>query len=490
MFEVAEQKHSLNKEAYREAVETLRFDLLSRQLELAEKRDFSVIVVVSGVDGAGKGEAIHSLFEWMDPKHMKAHAFGEPTEEQRMHPRMWRYWHAVPPKGEIAVVFGSWYFDPMRARVLGERDAASFDRELGAINRFEAMLASEGVLILKLWFHLSLEQQKKRLAAIARKPSPGLHVLAEWSGVANHAAVNETSETVIRRTNAAHAPWIVVPSADGHYRDVMLGRTIADAIGERMAGKEPARPEAVSMTAPSIDGRTILDSLDLGKSLDKSSYERQLARYQHRLFKLAEKGAFDGRAVVTVFEGWDAAGKGGAIRRIVRALDPRMVRMFPISAPSEEELAHPYLWRFWRRLPRHGQLSVFDRSWYGRVLVERVEGFCDEADWQRAYTEINDFETQLADDNYLVLKFWLHISKDEQLKRFKAREQTPFKQYKITDDDWRNRRQWDAYAVAANDMIERTSTRAAPWTLIEAEDKRHARVKVLKTLCKRLESVL
>jgi AMP-polyphosphate phosphotransferase len=195
-------------------------------------------------------------------------------------------------------------------------------------------------------------------------------------------------------------------------------------------------------------------------------------------------------SVIMVVEGNDAAGKGGCIRRVTGALDARMYQVIPIAAPSEEERAQPYLWRFWRHLPRKGRVTIFDRSWYGRVLVERVEGYCSEADWMRAYSEINDFEAQMVRHHLLVIKFWLTITKDEQLQRFEAREKTGFKRFKITEEDWRNREKWEEYEMAVCDMVDRTSTKLAPWTLVEANNKYFARIKVLKTLCEQIEAKL
>jgi len=240
-----------------------------------------------------------------------------------------------------------------------------------------------------------------------------------------------------------------------------------------------------------IDQRTVLSELDLTHKLDKKDYERDLAKYQARLSELVRDPRFAGkRSLVLVFEGSDAAGKGGSIRRVGASLDARQYQIIPIAAPTDEERAQPYLWRFWRHIPRIGRVAVFDRSWYGRVLVERVEGFCSEADWLRAYAEINDFEHQLAEAGVVVVKFWLQISADEQLRRFKEREATDFKRFKITDEDWRNREKWDAYRQAVNDMVDRTSTPQAPWVLVPSEDKGWARIKVLKTLCQRLEAAL
>ena len=199
---------------------------------------------------------------------------------------------------------------------------------------------------------------------------------------------------------------------------------------------------------------------------------------------------FKNRSLMLAFEGSDAAGKGGAIRRIVQAIDARQVQIVPIAAPTQEELARPYMWRFWRQIPKKGRITIFDRTWYGRVLVERIEGFCSEADWLRAYSEINDFEHELRSDGVIILKFWLQVSKEEQLRRFKEREETAFKRYKITEEDWRNREKWDAYHEAVCDMVERTSTGLIPWTIVEANDKQFARVKVIETVCNRLEAAL
>jgi len=279
-----------------------------------------------------------------------------------------------------------------------------------------------------------------------------------------------------------------VPSNDHRYRDLAMGKTILNAIRRRL--DEPF----VSPTAPapalvaSMDRRTALDALDLAGTTDPKDYVKRLDALQGRLAELTESKGFADVALTVVFEGNDAAGTGGAIRRVGAALDPRKYRVRPIAAPSDEERARPYLWRFWRRIPRKGQVTIFDRSWYGRVLVERIEGFCTEAEWMRAYNEIIHFEEQLTRYDIILVKFWLAISNEEQLRRFKEREEVSFKQHKITDEDWRNREKWEDYRIAVGDMVDRTSTRNAPWTLVAAESKRHARLVVLETLCKRLEA--
>jgi len=224
--------------------------------------------------------------------------------------------------------------------------------------------------------------------------------------------------------------------------------------------------------------------------MDKAEYKTRLAELQGRLSKLTRDERFKNHSLVLAFEGNDAAGKGGTIRRITQALDARSYRVVPVAAPTEEERVKPWLWRFWRQVPGKGGITIFDRTWYGRVLVERVEGFAQERDWMRAYYEINDFEHQLSENGAVVLKFWLAISNEEQMARFKLREETGFKRFKITEEDWRNREKWNAYKLAVSDMVDRTSTSKVPWTLVEANNKYYARIKVLSTICAALEARL
>lgn len=291
--------------------------------------------------------------------------------------------------------------------------------------------------------------------------------------------VNSASRAV-RRTNSGRSPWHIVEAWDACYRHLTVAQVLLTAIEERLAA-EPCRPE-VPVALPVPDALNVISCLDLTATVTESAYQKELRERQISVGRLARELRDRQLSVVLVFEGSDAAGKGGSIRRLTQALDARFYQVVQVAAPTDEELARPYLWRFWRNLPRWGHLTIFDRSWYGRVLVERLEGLCGPGDWQRAYSEINAFEEQLVSSGALLLKFWLTTSKDEQLRRFQAREALGFKRYKITEDDWRNREKWDAYQAAASDMIERTSSELAPWTLVEAEDKYFARLKVLRTV--------
>jgi polyphosphate:AMP phosphotransferase len=427
----------------------------------------------------------------MDPRHISTIAFSAPTDEERERPYMWRFWRSLPPKGKVGIFAGSWYSQPIADRIVGKMRRTALDEQLESINHFEAMLVNEGALVLKFWFHLSKDGQKKRLKALESNPQTAWRVTKEsYQRLKTYDKLQEVAGHVLRVTNTAKAPWLIVEGTDDAYRSLTVGHMVRDAIQRRLQqGRQqvPVAPPVIQ----SIDQRTVLSSLDLTLRLPKKEYERELAKYQGRLSELARDPRFVGkRSLVLVFEGSDAAGKGGSIRRVAAALDARQYQIIPIAAPTEEELAQPYLWRFWRHVPRTGRVAVFDRSWYGRVLVERVEGFCSEADWLRAYAEINDFEHQLAEAGVVVVKFWLQISAEEQLRRFKEREDTDFKRFKITDEDWRNRERWDDYVSAACDMVDRCSTGSAPWTLVEANDKNYARAKVLRTICERLEKAL
>ncbi len=488
MFESAQLPQKMNKETFRKLKPQLRSELLSAQLEMIEKKTFSTLIVVDGLDGAGKGEAVARLYDWMDARHLVCNAYGEPLDDARLHPPLWRYWRGLPAKGETAIVFGSWYQNPVRKRIYGQIDDNEFEKDLTRIERFEEMLANEDVLILKFWFILPKKDQERRLKKIDKK-NAARHVLSDWAAFKNYDKAVEVGDRIILDTSKGHAPWFVIPSQDPEYRDAALAQTVAREMKRKLADGEPH-----SVAAPPVVGglkrNTAVDAVDLTAKLGKSDYERRLDKLQSRLSDMSDSKAFSDLGMILVFQGNDAAGKGGAIRRVIKPLDPRIYKVHPISAPTDEEKARPYLWRFWRRLPRRGQIAIFDRSWYERVLVERVEGYAGHADWLRAYSEINDFEAELTEFGYVVCKFWLAISEGEQLSRFKEREATDYKQHKITDDDWRNRLKWEQYEVAAGDMVDRTSTHYAPWTLVSSQDKRHARIEVLKTICDRLEKVL
>lgn len=490
MFESAELGHVLAKTRFDRELPRLRKALLDAQFDLLQNAPASVVILVHGMDGAGKGDTINILNAWMDARHIHTVGIGEPSDEERQRAFMWRFWRLLPPKGKTGLFSGSWYSGTLSLGMLRKTGTARLDRALDRILRFERMLAQENVLVLKFWLHLSKDQQHARFKELERRKSTRWRVSKrDWRHHARYDKFHRLAERVLRATDAPHAPWIVVDGNDARYRDFTVARTLLDALTARLnQNAGPVAPSALILD-PRRDTR-LLDQLDLSRRLSEKEYEKELERWQGKLARLSREAKFRDIAVAAVFEGADAAGKGGTIRRITAALDARMYRVVPTAAPTDEERAHPYLWRFWRHAPQLGQFVIFDRSWYGRVLVERIEGFATDAEWMRAYGEINDFEEELADGGAIVAKYWLQISHGEQLKRFDARQKTGYKKYKITPEDWRNRAKWDDYQRAACDMFDHTSTELAPWVLVEAENKYCARIKVLKDLCKRIEAKL
>ncbi len=491
MFESAEIGHKMKKSEFDLEEPKLRRLLLDAQYQLLEKRKFPVIILVNGVDGAGKGETVNLFNEWMDPRHIHTHAFGASTDAEQARPEMWRFWTTLPPKGRIGILFGSWYTDPILQRVMANEGRAEFEQRLSRIRDHERMLVAEGALILKLWFHLSKDAQKARLKALSAKKKTAWRVTKDdWRHFKRYDEFVGVCEKALRETSTGEAPWHIIEGSNHEYRSLTAGRLLQDALKRRLKAPAPVIVKAESLPQPGIDKRDVLNTADYTRKIDRASYDKTLEKLQGELNLLTRHKKMRERSIIMVFEGMDAAGKGSTIRRITRAIDARYYHVVPIAAPSDEERAQPYLWRFWRHVPPHGKAVIFDRSWYGRVLVERVEKFCSEDAWLRAYHEINEFEEQLAVGGAIVAKFWLAISSAEQLRRFKERAKTPHKQFKITDEDWRNRKKWPDYERAVADMIDRTSSDIAPWHVIASNDKPWARVETLKRLVETLESAL
>ncbi len=514
MFETAELGQKVSKKEFKERMPALREALLTAQRRLREKAEFPVIVLFAGVDGAGKSETVNVLNEWMDPRWLVTRAFGPPSQEEQERPEYWRFWRDLPSKGRIGLFLSAWYSNPLLRRVYRKSDVAEFVQDLEEVLDFEKTLADDGALILKFWMHLGEKDQKKRFKAFEKDPLQAWRVTKrDWKHWKMYGKFVSAAERIISRTSTSDAPWFLIEGLDPHYRSLQVGEILLRAMQIRLGGNAAdaaPKPDTIQAVAPSVAKAesmptagtsnkggsasaktvTILTNKDMSQKLSRKEYQRSLAKYQGQLNVLHRKARDLKLSTVLVFEGWDAGGKGGAIRRITAALDARDVQIIPIAAPTDEERAQHYLWRFWRHLSRAGRVTIFDRSWYGRVMVERVEGFATADQWRRAYTEINTFERQLVEHGILLLKFWLHISKDEQLRRFEERKNTPFKSWKITDEDWRNRERWDQYEIAVHDMVERTSTQLAPWIVVEGNDKRFARVKVIRSLCDKLSQAV
>jgi len=438
MFENAELGHAVDKATYEREAPPLREALLEAQRRLAAS-DLAVVVIVTGVGGAGKSEAVNLFLEWMDARGIRVHAMRGPTEEERARPPLWRSWQELPPRGRMAIAFGAWYAGPLLDHVFGRLPRPELDQALDRVVELERMLHREGVLVVKLWLHLSKDAQKARIEELEADPRQRWRVLKrDWKLFRRYDEYRSAGAHVLRRTDGGEAPWAVVDGTDRRYCHLTVARVLLAALRgglERAgAGAEPPAPppEPLHLVPPAVN---VINRLDMTLALDPAAYKVQLLRAQGRLGRLTRRLRERGRSLVLVFEGPDAAGKGGAIRRITAAMDARDYQVVSVAAPTDEERAHPYLWRFWRDVPPRGRVAIYDRSWYGRVLVERVEGFARPEEWRRAYEEINAFEEQLAEAGAILLKFWLAITPGEQLRRFEARRATPYKQYKLTPED-------------------------------------------------------
>lgn len=493
MFEAVELGRKVSKSDYVGRLPALREQLLQAQSDL-RGTDIPVIVLFAGVEGAGRGELVNRLAQWLDMRDVEVHAFDRVSDEERSRPEFWRYWRTLPARGRISIYLNSWYTDAILDRALDGSKRAYFERRLHRIAQFERMLAEDGALILKFWLHLTKKEQARRLKKLAGDERTRWRVTkARLRTHEAYEAVASAAETAIRLTDTRLAPWLLVEAMSARYRDLTVARTLAEGLRHRLdqpLGVVPSPLPPVESIPPLPGTTTVLDHIDLEASVDPLTYREALEREQERVAELTRLAYNEGISTVLVFEGWDAAGKGGAIRRVSAAIDARYTRTVSTSAPTPEEKAQHYLWRFWRDVPRPGHVAIYDRSWYGRVLVERVEGYAQDHEWMRAYAEINQFEEQLVDHGLLLVKWFLHISPEQQLVRFEERKSIPYKRHKITEEDWRNREKRPDYERAINEMVARTSTSHAPWILVSGEDKRHARLTVLKTLRQRLEARL
>ena len=488
------ERGKLSRKDYDTRVAQLRQELVQMQVQLKNSR-FKVLLIVAGVDGAGRGDAINTLNGWLDPRSVETFSFRAPSDEERERPLMWRFWRSLPTIGRLGIYPGSWYTETLREELAGKKALVDLDHELRRIRHFEKLLSDNGTLIVKVWLHLSKAEQRLRFREFASHPDTAWRATPELQrAIRIHDRLGRTAAHIIGETDRPGARWSHLAAADSRARNLGLAETLLTAFRTHLAQlarhPRPASTKPARVTALRADGRRRLREFPLDHALGEKAYEGKREKWLGRLHRVVRAATAARRSVVFVFEGWDAAGKGGAIRRLVSGIDARDYRVIPIAKPTDEEKLHHYLWRFWRHIPRDGVVTVFDRSWYGRVLVERIEGFCRPDEWKRAYNEINDFEEQLVDHGTIVVKFWLHVSPTEQLKRFQASANTPYKQHKINAEDWRNRAQWAAYETAVGDMLMLTDNAFAPWHLVAANNKRHARLEVLRHATKRIQAAL
>ncbi|MCU0609675.1 MAG: hypothetical protein MUF22_07930 [Chitinispirillaceae bacterium] len=494
MLEKLDLTLSIEKADYHAKMDKLerRLGELQRQ---AREHGVPIVIVFDGWGAAGKGTLLNRLILALDPRGITVSSIKPPTEEELLRPFLWRFWTKLPENGRIALFDRSWY-----SRVLVERidriiNRKTVERSFDEINAFERQLTDDRTVIVKFFLHISKKEQKKRFEKLEADPVTSWKVTqTDWIRHRQYGQYLEAIEEMIEKTSTPAAPWTVVEAQDQRYAAVKIFKTLVDTI--ESAIEQKLHPKLSRHTLKLLRDRksgkptNVLDKIDLSHTMTRDAYHEKLKECQKRVWEL-EHDAFRKRLPVAImFEGCDAAGKGGAIRRLAQSMDPRGYEVVPFAAPNDVEKRHHYLWRFWNRLPKAGHLTIFDRSWYGRVLVERVEGFAREDEWARAYDEIVETEKQWADSGMIIIKFWLHIDQKEQLRRFNARKNNPDKQWKITEEDWRNRKKWDKYKIAVDEMIAKTSTPFAKWTIVEGNSKEYARIKILKTVIKTMEDRL
>ena len=463
--------------------------LSQQQMKLKEKK-LPVLVLIEGWGAAGKGSAIGQIIKNIDPRFFKVFSMpSTPTEEERRRPFLYRFFEKIPEAGKFTFLDSGWMDQIMKERLDGTLDDKAYAQRVDSVKRFERGLTDNGYLVLKFFFHISKKEQKRRIDELledkdtAWRVSPGdLHQNRHYEECL------DTFDRYLDDTNTPSAPWYIIDSKSKKFAELQVMETLCMGIETALHNESLAVP--LLQNAFPLVKMPKLKDVPLDKTMGEEEYKKELKELQAKLGQLHNRLYRKRVPVIIGYEGWDAAGKGGNIKRLTGALDPRGFEVHPIASPEPHEKARHYLWRFWTRLPKDGHIAIFDRTWYGRVMVERLEGFCSENDWQRAYYEMNEFEQELANWGAVILKFWVQIDKDTQLARFTDRQNTPSKQWKITDEDWRNREKWDLYEQAVDEMLQKTSTTYAPWHILESVDKKYARIKALKIVIEALEKAL
>ncbi len=493
MLEKIDLSFTVDKKQYKKEISELEKRLNYLQQKIKELK-IPVLIVFEGWSAAGKGTYISKVLNPLDPRYFNVYTMGKLSEDAVMRPVLWRYFIKLPSKGRISIFDRSWHRialpESQKRWKLTQKEQSEFFYD---VNAFEEQLTSSGTLIIKLFLHISRDEQKKRFDELKKSPETRWRVNEEdLLQNKEYDAYLKYFENMIIQSNTGVSNWSVIEANNKNYATLKIYKVIINKIEEeinRIQGVQTVEQQErlAPVTPPEV---SILSSIDLSKTISKDDYNDKLAFYQSKMSQLGFKLYSKRRSVVMVYEGWDASGKGGNIKRMTQELDPRGYEVVPISAPTSDELNHHYLWRFWNKMPKDGHFGIFDRSWYGRVMVERIEGFCSQEEWQRAYKEINDMEKHLSNHGVIIFKFWLHIDKEEQLRRFKMREDNPLKQYKITEEDWRNREKWDEYEKAIDEMLFRTTTEHAPWLIVESNDKKYARIKTIKYVVETLEKLL
>ena len=510
MLEKVDLTKKMSKEEYKRKMDHLEVRLGQLQRQCKELK-IPVLIVFEGFGASGKGLQIGYLIQSMDPRGFQVFPIKNDTEEERMHPFMWRFWTKTPERGRIAIFDGSWYRRVLIDRFEKRTKEKDISRAFQSINSFEEQLSDDGNVIVKLFLDIDQKEQKKRFDKLAKNKETAWRVTqGDIERNARYGEYADMMEDMLFKTDKDYAPWTIIEATDRRFATVKIYTTVIKAMADQIEKVQRKKEEestakdagetSVSLEASQVAREaeeelkelqvSILSKADLSLRYTQEEYKEKLKKLQKKMEKLHGELYRRRIPVVLGFEGWDAGGKGGAIKRLTQKMDPRGYVVNPTASPNDIEKAHHYLWRFWKAMPKDGHVAIFDRTWYGRVMVERIEGFCTKEEWQRAYKEINDMEKDLHDAGAIVIKFWMHIDKDEQERRFRERQENPEKQWKITDEDWRNREKWDQYEDSVNEMLLRTSTDYAPWVVVEGNDKYYARIKVLSTVVNAIEERL
>ena len=470
--------------ALKAEIKALRERLLAQQ-QLVRDQKLPVIVLVEGWAAAGKGSLINELISEIDPRFYNVISPVVLPEKEERYPFLYQYASAIPENGKIMFYDSGWMEGAVRKFLRRDITKKQYKERIRSVNEFERQLRDGGYLILKLFLHIDQDEQRKRLNALRENYETEWRVTEDdlWQH-REYKVFRETYDEFMEQTEKT-VKWHVLDGDKKRQaaRDAL--KLLVEMIDKGLEnGRYVGKP--FSEKFPLLKMQK-LSEVDLSPTLDDEEYRKELKKLQKRLGELHNTIYRKKIPVILCYEGWDAAGKGGNIRRIARPLDPRGFDVMPIASPEPHELNRQYLWRFWTRLPRSGHVCIFDRTWYGRVMVERLEGFCSEDDWKRAFNEMNEFERQLTDWGAVVIKFWIHIDQDTQLARFNDRQNTPEKQWKLTEEDWRNREKWPQYEEAIDEMLQKTSTENAPWYIIESNDNKYAHIKTLNIVIKALE---
>ena len=487
-----ETEQEKDRKTLRREIEEMEDELALLQRRCREL-GVPVLLIFEGWSAAGKGTMINRVIQPMDPRGFKVSCIPAPNRDEQLRPFLWRFWSRTPSADRMAIFDRSWYRSILDGAVNGDLDEDALDKAYADIRAFERQLKDGGTIIIKFFLHVTKEEQGKRLEKLRKNPATAWRASDEV--LARHYKYEDYDQARHRMFEETDVPgdasWSLIDSNKALPANHAILRRIVTALGEKVASlarddREDAPPPDSEL--PAFSDAPTLRGADLTRTLDKDEYRRLLQERQEKIGLLHNEVYRRRIPVVIVYEGWDAAGKGGNVRRLTAEMDPRGYEVIPISAPNDVEKAHHYLWRFWVEFPKAGHVTIFDRSWYGRTLVERVEGFCSEADWKRAYREINEMEENFRNFGTVMVKFWMHVDKDEQLRRFQAREENPKKRWKLHEEDWRNREKWDAYEAAVEETFLRTHTPCAPWTIIEGNCKRHARIQALDVVIAAIEA--